>query len=752
MWHRTCFFIRKMRPRGTKLQRTKEGILTKRTPREVVLWIAALAIPIFVACDPGASLSGDDASRGYDEQSYLRWVASLPRTNGGRLIIDGDLTATSDATLRDVYQRKMAGQGLGYSNRGDGEIGSSSSALTQYKPQVWPEFKKRNLTYCISDDFGADKSTVVNAIGAAARAWERYIDVNFVYQAAEDSDCTKHNYKVEFNVVPDCGDSSFSASAFFPHYLRKDRELLICNLSPVAPRSLAGVLKHELGHALGFFHEHSRLGSGSTCEKEPEGLTYLTTYDTGSVMHYLPGSSCKNKDSKYDYYLTPRDIAGAQGLYGKVSTRLVAFRTPKGTYLSSPVGSAAAAKGIFTNFAKFFKQAPKLQLLRADASSIGPLETFEIRRYPGNTGMMLRDHRGAFVSVGDSPGPVGVMANWGASGTLQLFPNMSGKYVLSGKSGLVLGENNDGTVEAHFGAANATKWTMVGLDEAPLALSSTPDGTIGGTPKYLSVKVGSVNVKRTNRLDRQSTFNLVTIKSGYLPFVKSVYAIRTHLHGYLSAEKVEKMGEADWKLTHGQSVVDGQNASSHFAVKQLSDGTIVFRSLLSKKYVCVGFAMTFVSCDLSDATRFGRVLLEGAKAMAIRTFGGGYLTGPALGGKVSTTAISVGPEEVFGLVDLGQNKVALRTSSGAVLSTAMAETVPLAPGAAVVSKHDWISPSESFTLIPLAFGSAMYHLLKTSNGDYLCPDFGPQGFLIAAGPSANAHCLFRLNEIPLTEN
>jgi hypothetical protein len=91
---------------------------------------------------------------------------------------------------------------------------------------------------------------------------------------------------------------------------------------------LTGILRHELGHTLGFRHEHIRPESGaSTIEGcvEDSNWRALTTYDRASVMHY---PQCNGIDS-WDLLITAKDAAGAESLYG----------APDGTPPDPPVGT-----------------------------------------------------------------------------------------------------------------------------------------------------------------------------------------------------------------------------------------------------------------------------------------------------------------------------------------------------------------------------------------------------------------------------
>lgn len=177
----------------------------------------------------------------------------------------------------------------------------------------WSASQALNLTYCISSSsFGNRYNTVVAAMSTAVAEWESASGggVNFVHLAAQDGSCTNRNNNVVFN-VREVKSNQYLARAFFPSTSRKGREILISSSSfgNISPWTLTGVLRHEVGHTLGFRHEHTRPESGVCFEDN--NWRALTAYDAASVMHY---PQCRGTQTG-DLRLTSQDRAGAAALY-----------------------------------------------------------------------------------------------------------------------------------------------------------------------------------------------------------------------------------------------------------------------------------------------------------------------------------------------------------------------------------------------------------------------------------------------------
>ncbi|MDC0745342.1 M57 family metalloprotease [Polyangium mundeleinium] len=254
--------------------------------------VAVLATGCGVASSPEEQV--DDTFVSFEE--FEATVYREPDT--GIYIVDGDTPIEDRARLQVFYEQHVQAGAL-VVNR----VGASDDR--------WSDAQKSSLTYCVSTTFGSNYNTVTQAMRQAAWAWQAVANVRLIHRSDQDGACSASNTNVVFDVRPTSGQL-YLARAFFPSTTRANRNILIdaSSFGNTSPYTLAGILRHELGHTLGFRHEHTRPEAGKCLEDN--AWRALTTYDPTSVMHY---PQCNGQNSG-DLVLTDRDKSGAAALYG----------------------------------------------------------------------------------------------------------------------------------------------------------------------------------------------------------------------------------------------------------------------------------------------------------------------------------------------------------------------------------------------------------------------------------------------------
>jgi hypothetical protein len=285
----------------------------------VVLWLSL----VLCACS-AASEDGHDPVVEVNHESPVgvsweeyRAAAKMPGA-AGYYVVEWDLVFTSEAALREHFDQISVPE--------TPKLAMFRQLSTGFEPE-YAGLEALDINYCISNSF-TNKSTVISDIAAATAGWEEVANVIFRYDSAQDANCNQNNTIVDFAVVPQtvtglagCGANKMLWGLTCPigNGSTSAEGILSVNygvFSAFPGLTGAGLFRHELGHILGFRHEHPWAPSGGGCD-EPQtsaGVDItgrrLTNYDQASVMHYPQCAGIAG-----DFIISTLDGEGARQIY-----------------------------------------------------------------------------------------------------------------------------------------------------------------------------------------------------------------------------------------------------------------------------------------------------------------------------------------------------------------------------------------------------------------------------------------------------
>ena len=283
----------------------------RHTRRPFQLTVAAAAVvaaglgtglvPTATAANGTTGGGSTDIAKAPEAPTFEEFEASTYQDHDGQYIVNGDEPLSDRAELRGYYEQMV--------RSADTESQSLIVNTDGGSDDLWSAGQALELTYCVSDDFGADKATVVDAMAGGAAQWEAASSgVDFTYFPSADGNCVTSNDAVLFPVEP-VATTQYIARAFFPSSADYERNVLVADSLTTSGWSPDNILAHELGHVLGFRHEHTRPEAG-TCF-EDDNWRPLTPYDAASIMHY---PQCNG--ASQDLSMSGTDREGVASVYG----------------------------------------------------------------------------------------------------------------------------------------------------------------------------------------------------------------------------------------------------------------------------------------------------------------------------------------------------------------------------------------------------------------------------------------------------
>jgi hypothetical protein len=269
----------------------------------------------FRTLDPGSGLGHAAAASEFFKQAKKKaYRVKLGTTE--YYVLEGDLVL-DEVQLAQYALRRDGGESDPIVAEDEADNGKArllgiarNGKMVRWKPGLALTF------YVVKESFPTQQKYELarESVRSAAEAWMSTCGIQFQYVPRLDTDAAARPGGTIFSVMHYDAGGRFIAAAFFPDD-PPERRIVLIDPSFYGNTGFdnVGVLRHELGHVLGFRHEHIRSGAPPGCPGEPlyDTIDLTRGYDPKSVMHYFcSGAGSRTLD------ITELDRQGAQRLYG----------------------------------------------------------------------------------------------------------------------------------------------------------------------------------------------------------------------------------------------------------------------------------------------------------------------------------------------------------------------------------------------------------------------------------------------------